>query len=231
MKFLRYLSLFAAVGFASQAQALDIRSSEDVSIRATLNFAECMTPRNRAYVVRFLEATPGSRQERQIASRLTDRGAQCLVRVAPADLGDGLLMLRMTPRLMRGGFAEALFKNDFSSPGTSLRQPAQVAAFRIEDISRASHNDEGETSARVAIILIGIGECVAQGNPALVDRLLRTEPASVEERRAMEPLVPVVGSCFPEGEQFTINRPMLRGFLAEGLYRYSARLASEGGAN
>ena len=75
--------------------------------------------------------------------------------------------------------------------------------------------------ARTALALEQFGECVARADAVGVQTFLRQGPGSSGERAAIQALVPRYAACIPRHETITFSLTVLKGALAEGIYRLS----------
>jgi hypothetical protein len=69
--------------------------------------------------------------------------------------------------------------------------------------------------------LVRFGECVARAAPADTHRLITAAPGSSEESAAIGVLSPRLSPCMQQGLRVTFSAPMLRGVVAEALYKLS----------
>ena len=73
-------------------------------------------------------------------------------------------------------------------------------------------------------------DCVVAADPFTADFFFRTTSGSDEEKRAIEALMPVLGPCFPQGQQVQLSPSLLRLWLGEALWHAannSAPVAAE----
>jgi hypothetical protein len=215
------LGLLAA---APPAQArddeIDEREPTSKAVATTYKWTACVASRNRRAVETMLRQIPSSSAESQAALRVAKDGEECLGQLAETD---GIQLRLPTSRLMRGPLFEALLKLDFDGfkprhGHRPLALPALASMDKTADLSRAS---------RVSLTLADFAACVVAARPDDSLALLNTPPAAEAEGRAIGALSPAFGPCFASGNQFTINKPLLRGFIAEAAYRRAAPEASQ----
>jgi hypothetical protein len=65
------------------------------------------------------------------------------------------------------------------------------------------------------------GECVSRARAEEVRQLLAAPPETPLESRAITLLSPSLSGCVPKGQDFRFSKTVLRGALAEGMYRLS----------
>ena len=190
------------------------RAGEDDAVVLD-RFARCVVRGWRRSVVNVLEQVPGTPNERaRLSGAIADWGT-CL---EPLDREDTRLVFQ--PDVMRGPFAEALYEQDFAAGQARGRSFADLP----DPVQLLRRADPGERSYRSAVVGI-FAACVAAQHSAEVAALLATRPASREEQAAIGAITPAFGGCFPAGSEFDITVPLLRGFLAEALYRQASTAA------
>lgn len=178
-------------------------------------------------------ATPAAGQESQ-AGQVARRLAACLVRsrpaVAQAYVAHGTPAIEnslydrmfnagclpnegsppLDPRLVRGLIYEALYDRDF----------ARAAPATFENVPRLVPPDGG-TDPALEAALLRFGECVARADPQASRNLLAARPASPGETAAIAALTPRLSPCMQGGLTITFSAPILRGVVAEALYKLS----------
>jgi hypothetical protein len=107
--------------------------------------------------------------------------------------------LRFNGVLMAGGLAETLLERD-GIAGLGVRLSAEMAIEARDDIEFTSL-------------------CVVRKTPDAVVALLATDPASAEEKAALDRITPMLAGCIRGGTQVRFNRPGLRALLALAAYR------------
>jgi hypothetical protein len=166
-----------------------------------------------------------------------DRGADGLLRLLPASQrsdSDLFVMayshpscaphndrLTFSVRNYRGVLAEYLLRNDFDLTTWMARgKPAKVFPTPTnEQLSKLS------AERRTAMVMTEIGTCAAQAAPAEVAALFATQPGTAEENSAYAAITPALAGCIPPGVEMKISKFQLRGYLAEGAYRYAVATA------
>jgi len=167
--------------------------------------AACLVARNQAAADPLFATAPFSAQERQVAVRLLGDMQRCGHR-AP---------ISSSAALIRGALAEAALEARFAAP-PAARSPAVDAAplFRVNLATVVPDAAQFAPAYSLA-------ECTARQHPELVRVLLATEPASAEAGTAFTALNPVFQACVTPGAHLNVDGRMLRGMLAETLYRWS----------
>jgi hypothetical protein len=203
---------------AAPAQSGSGRRDEDQAV-VLGRFAECVVARWRRSVVQVVEQVPATAQERQRLSGAIGGWGFCLEPLSAAHTS-----LVFQPDVMRGPFIEALYEKDFT-PGRSHIGALAVLPDPIELVRRPGTTDRTRNAAIVGVF----ATCVVLRRTADAAALLATAPASRDEARAIGGLASDFGNCFPAGAQFDITVPLLRGYLAEALYRQAALAAATEG--
>ena len=165
--------------------------------------AACLIARNQAAADPLFATAPFSAQERQAAVRLIGDMQRCGHRAA----------ISSSAPLIRGAFAEAALEARFAAP-----QAARTPALDAAPLFRA---DLATANAATFAPAYALAECTSRQHPELVRALLATEPASAEAGAAFTALNPAFRACLTPGAQLNVDGRMLRGLLAETLYRWS----------
>ena len=130
--------------------------------------------------------------------------------------------LSFSEGLFRGGLFQALYAREFSDNG-----PTDFSAVTNSGYLQL-YTSPLSDQARTALALEQFGECVSRADAAGVRNLLRQLPGSAGEREAINALRPRFAACIPQNETIQFSASVLKGALAEGIYRLSA--AARGGA-
>jgi hypothetical protein len=150
------------------------------------------------------------------ASQQSDRALFILADLHPT-CAPGKDRLTFSVRNYRGVLAEYLLKSDFDlATWTARGKPAKIfTAPSNEQLGRLSPD------SRSAVVMTEIGTCVTAAEPAGVAALFAAEPGTPAENEAFSTVVPALGGCIPPGVEMKISKFQLRGYLAEGAYRYA----------
>lgn len=182
-------------------------SSRDGARRTMEAFTACVVSRQSGRVIALSGLRIDSDQYDRVYRNLFDNeGDECL---------SGSGSLSFSRALMRGGLFQALYAREFRGGGpTDFTGIASTGYRQIY---------EGELSPEVrsALALEQFGECVSRADAAGVQTLLRQGPGSAGERAAIQSLVPRFAGCIPRNETIRFSPSVLKGALAEGIYRLS----------
>ena len=191
--------------FPSPARA-DDSSDEATAIQTMHDFGSCVVAKSRFRAERLLKMMPGTSEEQKLASEVS----------SPSCLGDDV-ELRFKAKFLRGAVAEAMLKSDFGTIGSpTKRKTAPIfAALTREQFSALGQG--GKTS----MYILDFATCIVGRDPASVDALFATKPASPDENAAFNAMSGSFAPCAPAGTAFRIVKSQLRGFLAEAAYRKS----------
>ena len=124
--------------------------------------------------------------------------------------------------LFRGGLFRALYMREFKLDGPITFDPKILTGYR--DRYPEPYSD----AARSSIALVQFAECVTRADGANVRLLVGSVASSSVETSAIQVLAPKLGPCIAQGNQIRFSKPVLKGALAEGIYRLS--MASKNGA-
>ncbi|MBV9884755.1 MAG: hypothetical protein JO276_17230 [Sphingomonadaceae bacterium] len=167
--------------------------------------ASCLIGHNAAAADRLFATAPFSPAERQIAVRLLSDMQRC-THHAP---------MSTSAALIRGALAEAALEARFAAP-QAAHDPAVDSAPLFRADQATAIGDAASFAPAYAL-----AECTSRQHPELVRALLATEPASAEAGTAFNALNPAFIACVTPGARLNVDGRMLRGLLAETLYRWS----------
>ena len=202
-------------GTLIQRRAAQIDEGNPNAARLTMEaFGACVVSRSKGRVEKFIDMRVDEPAYRDYLKVLFDRSEdQCLSqgRLSFYDIH------------FRGALFQALYAQEFrnsapdltSAPGSGYRQ------LYPETLS---------DKARSAVALEQFGECVARADAPNVRALLRALAGSSQESALFATLNPRFGSCIPQGEKLAFSKIVLKGALAEGIYRLSKSVANGGAA-
>ena len=143
----------------------------------------------------------------------------------------GALQLRTAGPLMLYALADALVDREQNLDVGNLdrvapldHRPVDEAWFDQEAAKRKTPEQKAEVEerrqlAKADVALSRFGECVVRQRPAEALALVRTKPATPEEKTAFAAVTPVLGNCISEGAKIAMSRDVVRGTVALNLYR------------
>ena len=187
-----------------QAPRADDAASAPATAPELIAAAVCVVGRNATAGDALLATAPFSNNERQQAVRMLNDMQRCTHHPVMSSAA-----------LIRGAIAEAAVEARFPAP-QAARSPAMDAMplFRL-DLATTIPDAASFSPA------YGLAECTARQHPELVRALLATEPASEAAGTAFNALNPAFVACVTPGARLNVDGRMLRGMLAENLYRWS----------
>jgi hypothetical protein len=123
------------------------------------------------------------------------------------------VQLRFDAELFRASLLSAMYQHDFRRAGIP-----DVAS--LPPLTISSEFDAPEKDIPLPLVFTRIlGDCAARADSARVHALLLTRIGSRQERPALDNVMPVLRNCLAAGRELRFSRSMLRGFLAEALYK------------
>lgn len=165
------------------------------------HFAACTIRRGRSSAERYLATPIGSAGFERLQHQV----------IVDDCLGTG--ELRLPIEVIRGALFEQLYLTDYRSvPSADLAAvpPIDYAAGYTSPVSAFVGN---------TIALGQFGDCVGRADSVGARSLLTSLPDSSGETSAVHRLMPRLGACIPAGRKITFSKSVLRGAVAEGLYR------------
>ena len=181
---------------------------------ALQQFGECAARDSRINSRNVLRDIPGSKTSVDALVWMVLRSNSCEV--------DGRKPTAL-PIVYRGVVAEYQLERDFSLPGLEPKRGTE----RIFGKPGADEISELSPADRTALTVIEAGACVAKADTASISALFATDPGTQEEASAINAVLPALTGCLPRNTRLDVHPFQLRGYLAEGAYRYGALQGSE----
>ncbi|MCP3733367.1 hypothetical protein M9979_00510 [Sphingomonas sp. RP10(2022)] len=180
----------------------------DESRRTMAAYTSCLINRLGYKLRPVMDMPVGSPQANAKMIALNDSG--CL----PSDDVGGI-SLKFKPTLMRGGLFEAFYLKEFVHSAPATFDGVPTISYPVGDVS-------GNAEAARYSLQMDIGDCVVRKAPAEARTLLGAEVASVAEGTAITALVPALSACATKGRTLSLSKSIVRGMIAEPLYRLTA---------
>jgi hypothetical protein len=189
------------------------------STRLMLEFAEC-TARKRKIkpeIDRFLRMSPANPEFGVLARKFANDN--CM----PTNL---MAEVRMTfdSLLFRYGLFEARYRIEFGKGSPPAIVDLPPLDFENEfDLTISADLKGVESLPPLVVFLRKLSQCLILERPAEAHALVIARPYSDAETKALPPVIEVLGACIGEGQTLKFSRPMLRGAIAEALYKAATR--------
>lgn len=142
--------------------------------------------------------------------------SECLGEAATLDMN--AISMRIPTPLLRNLLAEELYLSGNSKP-ISIPQGGQ------ESVARVYVTPESQRGA--ALALADFADCITFADPADADALLRTGPATADERAVVGRLMPALSACVVAGQNLTLTPGSIRSVVADGMwsrYHYGTKI-------
>jgi hypothetical protein len=123
--------------------------------------------------------------------------------------------MRMSNLLMRMSLFEAMlyvYHRDFRPDGLSEAPPIAY---------RAIHSGVLSESVATIVALNDFADCVVRAAPTASHDLLAAPPGTARETTIIAQLTPHLPACVPDGATIALSLSIIRGAIAEVLYRYA----------
>lgn len=187
--------------------AFPIATSQTEAERTMQLYSDCMVGRRQyqAKIAEFLRTSPDSPQFGERGMKLIE--PTCMPRAISRT------QMRMAPAIFRPALYSALYRTEFK------RAPADVG--NRAKLDYAAELEAGAVAPANYAYLREVGDCTSRAKPAEVRALILTRIGGDDEKSALAALMPAVQQCVPEGAKLRFSRTILRGTLAEGLYKLS----------
>jgi hypothetical protein len=165
------------------------------------SFAACVVKRTPHKIEAYLGTSPGSEQASVLGRRLaTD---EC-ISTGEAQFDDSVLRWAIYEQLYRKQYAK-------SGPTDFSMTPA------IDYAAGGSKADSGQSVA-----LRQFADCVSRASPVQARSLTLSPIGSSVEQAAFTAIMPRLEACLPKTVTLKFSKSVLRGLIAETLYRLSA---------
>jgi hypothetical protein len=178
--------------------------------RATMEaFAACTVSRFTGRAEALADVPVDSpRYERLFRNMYDSYGDECL-----SGMEGGTLSF--SSGLFRGALFQALYEREF-------KRDAPTDFSAVTDTGYLQlYSSPLSAEARTALALERFGECVARADARGVQKLLRQRPGSSDEDQAINALRPTFAACIPRDQTIRFSPSILKGAVAEGIYRLS----------
>jgi len=215
----------ALVAVPAEAQRLGTRigktaTDSDGSAVGEL-LAECLIEKRPGDVRRWLDTLPGTAAEQAITTKTRQSVEDCMA-------NDALVLddMKVTYRasIMRRGIAGAMVRRQIIA-NPQPKPPADMAPWyeRESALLPSNRSVDGAALANQAF-----GYCIAKADWANSIAMVRTRAGTPAERAVLRGLVPAIGPCMPQGQQFAITPTMIRTVLSEPIYHMIAAAGGTG---
>jgi hypothetical protein len=208
------MTTFAAPLAAQETGSLRIHRSAEIDdssregARRTMEaFSACIASRQNGRVVAMSRLRIDSDQyQRMLRNLYDDSDDLCL---------SGSGQLGFSFNLLRGGIFQGLYAREFRNGGPTDFSAVTTTGYR------ELYDGPISPQVRSALALEQFGECVSRADAAGVQTFLRQIAGSAGERAAIQALTPRFAACIPRNETIRFSPSVLKGALAEGIYRLS----------
>ena len=179
--------------------------------------ADCALDRQPGKVRKWLDALPGSTEERKAISALTEDLGTCLGSNQQVVFAGKAV--KFHPRALRRPLAAAVALRELRNSGEAGSPNIAADPWFVAKLAGLP---TGERIDRPTLIIQDFGHCVAQQRWPATRSFLLSAPGSAEEKAAMQALRPVLPSCLSEGLTLSLQPDNLRVVLAEPVYHILA---------
>ncbi len=179
-------------------------SKEDTARVIMRSFSRCVIGVSPMRVTEYLDTFPASAEARNLVNILSRD--ECLAG------GE----LRFEEKLFRWATYDELYNVNFRK-----FEPSKVTVVAETDYAALA---QGVSADRLQIIALwDLGECTVRAAPTEADALVKSAIASKAESAAMTAIVPFLGSCVAKDNKITFSKAVIRGLLAEALYKIATK--------
>ena len=179
-------------------------SKDDISRLTMRSYARCVIGVQRKRIMEYLNSIPGSPDAYKLANNLSKD--ECLA----TD------QLTFNEKLFRWTVYDELYNTSFRNFDVS-----KIAVVPNTDFV-ALANNMGAKGMEIAAVW-QLGECSVRAAPKEADALVKSAIGSKTEASAINAIVPQVGGCVDQDSQIKFSKPVLRGLMAEALYKLAKK--------
>jgi hypothetical protein len=224
-KFLAVLSLplmLPSVGRAQETTgsrigakraSIENNTKSGADARKTMDeYARCVVQTHPTRVAKFLAMVPAGREYERMSDLVTPDTC----------LSSGEMVI---PNLvLRTALFDRFYHSQFKSFPATDAQGLPTLNYAL--------GAEVSGYAQTQAAALQFADCVIRADPHLSHELLSTEIDTAPETVAFKKVIPLLGPCLTSGAKFEISKSILRGFIAESLYKIrtaAAETRSAGG--
>ncbi len=197
---------------AQKPETMDL----DAARQMRKHFARCIYERHAKLADRYLVSSDPTDVDFDMlgigSDDLHDQFSlsECLTRAMT--INQSKVLMRFDQRLLRPLLAEEAYLKQ-NKQALSLTTDAEIYLSGRRFVSASM-----DTRAKA---LGAFADCVIYQAPAVSDAMLRAKPASSDESKAVQALVPALSACIVEGQQVSLTADTIRSLVAEGLWARS----------
>jgi hypothetical protein len=178
-------------------------------------YVKCVADAKQSMVQKYLSTVPDSENSKKAYKPLIV--SQCFNRQS-----FNLSELRFEDTLFRASFFDYLYR----------KNQAASKKFDFSTLPPAEYSSEydGKTAnlPGVTVVQRKFGDCVVRQAGQEVDTLLSVDIWAPEEKIRISSISSTMGTCLPDGAELKFSRTLLRGTLAESMYKFQQRLSQSG---
>jgi hypothetical protein len=197
---------------------------EDQTRRIIAEFARCAVAKHPNAAAHYLLGNAAKVEIKTLSD------ADCLPKETYENFAEFAML--MPPAVFSYALADALVNAEFPTFSVSQVQDAAALTPETVDLTKFTpkpgknykreeleklEKDKADALAHAAFAVFG--ECVVHESPSAAHTLIRAQPTSPEEAAAIQSLMPALGRCLDQGENFQANQTSLRGIVALSYYR------------
>lgn len=218
-------ALAVAVATPAAAQMTGSRLGKNATIHDAKavfdNMVRCVGERSPKYAHQIMRLAPGSKAEHaKIFGNEGDLGMcmddQKRRMVLPAGVE-----MTMNARMFRTNLATVMARNALEDIDASKLAQAAPWSMAIYDLPTG----ESQRVDTMQVALLEFGDCVVAAKPVEATAFVRHGAKSSKGSAAMKLMLPVLGSCVPQGANLEITPEVLSVALSEPIYHRARSLA------
>lgn len=183
------------------------------------NMVRCVGERSPKYAHQVMQLLPGSPSEyKKIFGNEGDLGMCMDDQNRRLVLPDGVEMT-INARMFRTNLANVMARQELR--GVDAAKLAQAPAWSL-----ATYGSETGGDA-MQLALFTIGDCVVAAKPVEAAAFVQNGAKSSKGTAAMKQIIPILGTCVPQGTNLKMTTEMLSVALSEPIYHRARLLAAE----
>jgi hypothetical protein len=180
--------------------------------------AKCILGKEPNRPLVLLTTLPGSTDEKRLVDSFRSRMQYCMTGYRP-----GIVFYAKD---LRAAFAESLYVGAYGADPDFSTIPHEEVPLPSTWLKKKY------TSAEAAMLVAhDMARCLVARNPGVSAELVRSQPASVDERAAIKKIVPLIGPCLRNGSKISLVPASLRSVVSQEYYRSVMQWAPPGPAS
>ena len=178
--------------------------------RSTLRqYGACVLDRYKGRVARMMAIAVDSDEYHRLSRAIVEGDGDACLSGGELSFGSAAF---------KAALFEAVYMRDFRFQEPDAIPPDLSSGYA------ALYQQPYSAEARNALALEQFGECVVRADARTARAVVLSDPGTSVEQDAFARVAPALGGCMPKGEKMELSKAIVRGAVAEALYRLSVAM-------